>query len=380
MKIHEFQAKTLMRKEGVPLPHGKSADTPSKVREIAGELKKTVVVKAQVHVGGRGKAGGIKLASTPDEAEKIGEKILSMRLKGLPVKKVLVEEALDIQKEFYLGITLDRARNQNVIMLSPMGGVDIEEVARTHPDKIFREYIDPLPGLMEFQKNKLIFSMDLPPVSRKSLKNFITTLYNMYVKYDCTLAEINPLALLSDGSFTAADAKIILDDNAIYRHKNLLEYREFAEEDPIEQEAQRQGIAYVRLKGGDVGIIGNGAGLVMCTLDMIARAGGKPANFLDVGGGAKAELVERSMNLVLMDKNVKGLFLNIFGGITRCDEVARGIIQAAKNLHLGIPIVIRLSGTNEKEGRKLLGEAGFNTVETMLEGASKIVGLVNQQK
>ncbi|MCD4786409.1 MAG: ADP-forming succinate--CoA ligase subunit beta [Candidatus Eremiobacteraeota bacterium] len=378
MKIHEFQAKMLLRKEEVPLPRGKSADTPSMVREIAREINKTVVVKAQVHVGGRGKAGGIKLASTPDEAEKIGGKILSMRLKGLPVNKVLVEEALDIKKEFYLGITLDRAKNQNVIILSPKGGVDIEEVAKTHPDEIFEEYVDPVLGLMEFQKNSLVFCVDLPPASRKSLKNFITTLYNMYVKYDCTLAEINPLALLSDGSFTAADAKIIHDDNALYRHKNLMEYREFAEEDPIEQEAHRQGIAYVRLEGGDVGIIGNGAGLVMCTLDMIARAGGKPANFLDVGGGAKAELVERSMNLVLMDKDVKGLFLNIFGGITRCDEVAKGIIQAVRNLNLKLPIVIRLSGTNEKEGRKLLSEAGFNTVETMLEGASRIVGLVNK--
>jgi len=380
MKIHEFQAKTLMGEEGVPLPRGKSADHPSRVREIALELDKTVVVKAQVHVGGRGKAGGIKLAKTPDEAETIGEMILAMKLKGLPVKKVLVEEALEIEKEFYLGITMDRAKNQNIIMLSPMGGVDIEEVAETHPEKIFREYIDPLLGLMEFQKNKLVFSVDIPPESRKSLKNFITTLYSMYIKYDCTLAEINPLALLSDGSFTAADAKIILDDNSIYRHNKLLEYREFAEEDPIEQEAHRQGIAYVRLEGGNVGIIGNGAGLVMCTLDMIARAGGKPANFLDVGGGAKAELVERSMNLVLMDKNVKGLFLNIFGGITRCDEVARGIIQAVNNLKLDIPIVIRLCGTNEKEGRKLLAGAGFNTVETMLEGASRIVGLVNKQK
>ena len=376
MKIHEYQAKELMAKEGLPLPGGKSAITADEVRQIAKEMQKTVAVKAQVHVGGRGKAGGVKLAKNHDEAYQAAAKILGMNLKGLIVRKVLVEEALDIEREFYLGITLDRANNRNVIMLSPMGGMDIEEVARTNPELIFKESIDPTLGLLSFQKNNLVYPLNLNGQQMKTLKKFIDILYKIYVKYDCTLAEINPLALLNDGRFVAADAKIIIDDNALYRHDELMEYREFAEEDPEETEAHNRNIAYVKLSG-DVGIIGNGAGLVMCTLDMIDRAGGKAANFLDIGGGARAEMVRQSMELVLMDKKVRGMFINIFGGITRCDEVAKGIISAVDSLETKIPIVIRICGTNEVEGKALLRESGFATVDTMLEGAAKIVELIN---
>ncbi len=376
MKIHEYQAKEIMRVEGVSLPRGEVAESPQEVVDIARRLGGRVVVKAQVHVGGRGKAGGVKLASSPEEAGKVAQEIIGMDIKGLKVGKVLVEEAIDIDKEFYLGITLDRGRGINVIMLSPMGGVDIEEVAKTKPEMIFKEEIHPYLGLLDFQKRNLAFCTNLSKESRKSLMQFIDALYRVYVKYDCTLAEINPLVLQKDGTFIAADAKINLDDNALFRHKELLKYQEFAETDPIELEAKKRGIAYVRLDG-DVGIIGNGAGLVMCSLDMVALAGGKVANFLDIGGGARAEVVEKSIDLVLMDKKVKGLFINIFGGITRCDEVASGIVTAIKNLDVKVPIVIRLSGTNEDEGKKILSDAGIETVDSMLEGASKIVELVN---
>ena len=376
MKIHEYQAKELMGKEGLPLPKGQQASHCDDAAKIAEEMGKPVAVKAQVHVGGRGKAGGIKLAKNPGEALEAAKKILGMNLKGLTVKKVLVEEAIDIEKEFYLGITLDRAKGCNVIMLSPMGGIDIEEVAKTHPEMIFKETVDPAYGLLGFQKNNLAYNVDLSKESRKTLIKFIDILYKVYTKYDCNLAEINPLALLKDGRFVAADAKILIDDNALYRHPDLLEFREFAEDDPEEMEAHKRNIAYVKLPG-DIGIIGNGAGLVMCTLDMIARAGGQPANFLDIGGGARAESVRQSMELILMDKKVRGVFINIFGGITRCDEVARGIIQAVESLSIKLPVVIRICGTNEEEGKKLLNEAGFTTVDTMLEGAAKIVELVH---
>lgn len=375
MKIHEFQAKELMRDEGVPLPRGRVAENPSQAAEIARDLGGKVVIKAQVHVGGRGKAGGVKLANSPSRASEAAQKILGMDIKGLKVKKVLVEQAVNIDKEYYLGITLDRARAKNVIMLSPMGGVDIEEVARTNPGMIFRQQIEPELGLMDYQKRYLASRANLSKNSKKSLNKFIDALYRVYVRYDCTLAEINPLVMQTDGTFIAADAKINLDDNALFRHKDLLKYREFAEEDPIELEAKKRGIAYVKLSG-NIGVIGNGAGLVMCTLDMVDRAGGRVANFLDIGGGARAEVVEKSVDLVLMDKGVEGIFINIFGGITRCDEVATGIVTAIKNLDLKIPVVIRLCGTNEEEGKKILDEAGFASVDTMLQGASRIVEMV----
>jgi succinyl-CoA synthetase beta subunit len=372
MNIHEYQAKELLAIEGVPLPGGRVASSPDQAEAIAAEMGCRVVIKAQVHAGGRGKAGGVKLAESPEEARKRAGEILGMSIKGLTVEKVLVEQALSITKEYYLGITLDRSRAVNVIIFSPMGGVDIEEVARTSPDMIFREPVDPLMGLQDFQKRNLAYRAGLGPVAVKSLCRFIDALYRIYVKYDCTLAEINPLALQEDGTFIAADAKINIDDNALFRHGDLLRFQDFAVTDPIEKEAKVRDISYVRLSG-DIGIIGNGAGLVMCTLDMVDRAGGRVANFLDIGGGARAETVEKSVDLVLMDRGVRGLFINIFGGITRCDEVARGVSTAIQNLQVKVPVVIRLCGTNETEGRKILAEAGFNTVETMLEGAARIV-------
>lgn len=376
MNIHEYQAKEIMAKEGLPVPMGKPAFIPDEARLIAEEIGKPVVIKAQVHAGGRGKSGGVKLAGNPDEAYEAARQILGMDLKGFTVRKILVEEALKIEREFYLGITLDRAICRNVIMLSPEGGMDIEEVACKNPEMIFREPLDPLLGLPGFQKNNLVCPLNLNSSQSKTLREFIDILYRLYIKYDCTLAEINPLTLLADGSFVAADAKMIIDDNALYRQNKLIQYQEFAGEEPEEEEANRRNLSYVKLSG-DVGIIGNGAGLVMCTLDMIDRAGGRSANFLDIGGGARADEVCRSIELVLMNKKVRGIFINIFGGITRCDEAARGIISAVNSLKPEVPIVIRLSGTNSNQGRNLLMEAGLTTVDTMLEGASKIVEMIN---
>ncbi len=374
MNIHEYQAKEIFAGAGLAVPRGQVCTTPDQAEQTAVKMNCPVVVKAQVHAGGRGKAGGVKLARNPGEARTAGEKIIGMVIKGLTVEKVLVEEALDIQKEYYLGITLDRSRGQNVMIFSPVGGMDIEEVARTNPEMIFREPVDPLMGLGDFQKRNLAFCGHVPSEGIKSLMKFMGTLYDIYCACDCTLSEINPLVFTGGKCFIAADGKINIDDSALYRQKDLLKYQEIAQSDPIEAEARQRNIAYVRLSG-DIGIIGNGAGLVMCTLDMVDRAGGRVANFLDIGGGAKADKVRQSVELVLMDPGVRGLFINIFGGITRCDEVARGLVEGITGLKVKIPVVIRLCGTNEKEGRHVLSEAGFDTVDTMLEGAGKIVAL-----
>ena len=375
MVIHEYQGKELLAQLGVPVTKGRVASTAQEARKIAEEIGARVAVKAQVHVGGRGKAGGIKLADNPGEAEEKASQILGMNLKGLIVHKVLVEEAVEIETEFYLGITLDRDARTHVIMFSPMGGVDIEEVAKEHPGQIYKLHTHPRLGLLDFQIRSLLYRVDLPNERRKQLYVFIKNLFELYRKYDCTLAEINPLAILKDGRMVAADAKVNFDDNATYRHADLEKMREVAEEDPLERKAKELGINnYVRLDG-DVGIIGNGAGLVMGTLDIVAREGGKPANFLDVGGGASASIVSRSLTLVLSDPNVKGVLFNIFGGITRGDEVAKGIIEGSKQVKIDRPLVIRLSGTNAAEGRKILNDAGYETAETMEEAAKKIVEL-----
>jgi succinyl-CoA synthetase beta subunit len=370
--IHEYQAKQILQAYGIPVPGGEVAETAEAAGAVAGRLGKKVVVKAQVHVGGRGKAGGIKVADTPSDAAAAAGQILGMNLKGLTVRKVLVEEALAIRKEFYLGFTLDRGTQRHVLMFSPMGGVDIEEVARTSPEMIFKTQIHPLAGLADHQLRDISFRIELDGGSRKSLIGIMRKLYEVYIGKDCSLAEINPLVLLEDGTFLAADGKINLDDNSLCRHPDLGALREIAEEDPIEREAHRRGLAYVRLDG-NVGIIGNGAGLVMCTMDVVRLSGGRPANFLDIGGGARAEVVKQSMEIVLSDPNVQGLFINIFGGITRCDEVARGVIDAAKDLSLKVPMVIRLVGTREAEGKALLKQAGYSPVDTMDEGARLIV-------
>jgi succinyl-CoA synthetase beta subunit len=375
MKIHEFQAKEIFARHGVPIPAGRVATTPEEAKAIAAEIGKTVVVKAQVHVGGRGKAGGIKLAKTPDEAFEAAGQILGMDIKGLTVEQVLVEVAADIKEEYYIGITTDRAARRNIVMVSASGGMDIEEVAATTPEKLARLHLDPALGLQDFQIRQLAYESQLPPAAAKGVGPFLKALYEVYSKYDCSLAEINPLILTGEGTLIAADAKIDIDDNALFRHKDLAVYQEAQEEDPIEAEAHKRGLTYVRLEG-DIGIIGNGAGLVMTTLDVVQREGGRPANFLDIGGGAKAEVVRTAIDTVLLDKNVKGIFFNIFGGITRGDEVANGMLEALKTMNINVPIVVRLTGTRAAEGLALLEGSPLTPAATMQEGAQKIVELV----
>ncbi len=377
MKIHEYQAKQVFARYGVPTPAGEVATTPAEARAIAERLGKRVVVKSQVHVGGRGKAGGIKLANTPEEAEQVASQILGMDIKGLTVEKVLVEEACNIAQEYYLGITLDRAARKNVLMVSAAGGVDIEEVAATNPEKIVKILIDPALGLCEFQMREALFGAGIDRSAINGAIPFLRALYKAYVDMDCSIAEINPLVLTGEGTLIAADAKINIDDNALFRHPELGELAEEGLEDPIEAEAHRRGLQYVRL-GGDIGIIGNGAGLVMGTLDEVKDAGGSPANFLDIGGGAKAEVVANALDLVLSDPNVKGMLFNIFGGITRGDEVAKGIIEGTKRVDVKVPIVVRLTGTNSEEGLRLLQGTNLVPAETMQEAAAKIVELASK--
>ena len=374
MIIHEYQGKELLREMGVPTPGGSVANTPEEAGKIAGESGKKVAVKAQVHIGGRGKAGGIKLADNADEAVARAKEIIGMDIKGLTVHKVLIEECIDIETEFYLGITLDRSACKHVIMFSTEGGVDIEEVAATKPEAIVKIHVDPMRGLLPYQIRQVCYAFDIPDEQKKALGKFVKTLYNLYVKKDCTIAEINPLVVTKDGRMLAADAKVSFDANALYRHPELSEMAEISVEDPLEAKAKEMGLMYVRLDG-EVGIIGNGAGLVMGTLDEVNRVGGKPANFLDVGGGASAAVVTKSLGLVLSDPNVKGVLFNIFGGITRGDEVAKGIVKGTQELTIDKPLVIRLSGTNEEEGRKILKDNGLETAATMEEAAEKIVAM-----
>ena len=376
MVIHEYQGKVLLDEVGVPITRGRVASTPEEAGKIAAEIGKKVAVKAQVLVGGRGKAGGIKLAEGEADAKEKASQILGMDIKGLKVEKVLVEEAIEIAKEFYLGITLDRARCAHVIMFSTMGGVDIEEVAETHPEAIIKVAVSPQRGLLDHHIREVCHAFPMDKQERKDLAVFVKSLFELYISKDCTIAEINPLAITTDGRMVAADAKVNFDANAMFRHPELEAMATETEEegDPLELKAKEKGLAYVRLDG-EIGIIGNGAGLVMSTLDEVNRVGGKPANFLDVGGGASAKVVTNSLELVLSDPNVKGVLFNIFGGITRGDEVAKGIIAGTKELKIDKPLVIRLSGTNEAEGRAILKEAGIETAETMEDAAKKIVAL-----
>jgi succinyl-CoA synthetase beta subunit len=377
MKIHEYQAKQILARYGVPTTQGEVAETAAAARDVAAAIGKPVAVKAQVHVGGRGKAGGIKVASTPEEAERVAAQILGMNIKGLTVEKVLVEEAVKIRAEYYLGITLDRAVRRNVVMVSSVGGVDIEEVAATTPEKIARVHVYPGLGLTEFQITQVCYEAGLDPSAIEGARKFLRALYEAYIALDCTIAEINPLALLDDGRLIAADAKINIDDNALFRHPEFDALKEESEEDPIEAEAHRRGLQYVRL-GGEIGIIGNGAGLVMGTLDEVKRAGGTPANFLDIGGGAQSAMVRNAMDVVLSDPNVKGVFFNVFGGITRGDEVARGIVEGIRTLDMRVPLVVRLTGTNEAEGIAILQQNGIPALNRMEEAARKIVELVSK--
>ena len=372
MKLHEYQSKRLFARCGVPIPQGGVAGSPEEARQIASRLGGRVVVKAQVLVGGRGKAGGIRLANDADEAGRLAGQILGMKIKGLLVKKVLIDQAADIQREIYLGVVLDRAARRPVMMASSEGGVEIEEVARTTPEKIARTTIDPFLGLQDYQARNLAMAMGLGRENIRGFSRIARGLYDAYVSCDASLAEINPLVVTGDGQLLAVDGKMVLDDNALYRHPDLAEMRDLSEEAPAEREARKYGISYVKLDG-EIGCMVNGAGLAMATMDIIRLAGSLPANFLDIGGGAKADKVAAALRIILSDPNVKAVLFNIFGGITRCDEVAKGILEALKEVPTGVPMVARLVGTNEKEGRVLLAEAKMQTASTLFEAADLAV-------
>jgi succinyl-CoA synthetase beta subunit len=381
LKIHEYQAKELLAKYGVEVPRNAGvATTAQEARAAVEKLGGRGVLKAQVHVGGRGKAGGIKIANSPEEAEQLAGQMLGMLLKthqapeGVVVAKLLIEEPISIVKEFYIGVVPDRASQRNVLIVSAMGGMDIEAVAEEHPEAIAKAPVDPAIGLKDYLLKQVCYDARLPNEVIDKAIPFLRSLYAAYVESDGSLAEINPLAVTEDGRLLAADAKFQIDDNALFRHPEFQAFKEESEEDEIEAEAHRRGINYVRL-GGDIGIIGNGAGLVMGTMDEVARAGGKPADFLDIGGGAKAELVRNSLEIVLSDPNVKGVLFNIFGGITRGDEVAKGIIEATKTMDIRVPMVVRLAGTRAAEGAALLKQTNLIPAETMQEAAKKIVEL-----
>ncbi len=376
MKLHEHQAKELLRDYGLPVPLGVVCLSPPEARKAC-EAMGPVVIKAQVLVGGRGKAGGVKVARNPDEAEMIAGNILGMDIKGLTVGKVLVEPALEIADEIYVGVTTDRAGRCNSLMISAAGGVDIEQVAEETPEKIARIRINPALGLRDFQVRQAVFQAGLRPEVIAAAPKILQGLYKAYIALDANLAEINPLVVTSDGQVIAADAKIVIDENAEFRQSALEKYKDTSADDPLEAKAKEIGLNYVRLFG-TVGIMGNGAGLVMTALDEVKRAGAEPANFLDIGGGAKADIVTAGLGLILSDANITVLMINIFGGITRCDEVARGIVAARKTLDIRIPQVVRLTGTNEEEGREILrGADGITPAGTMEEAASTAARLAS---
>lgn len=384
MKVHEYQGKEILKQFGVAVPKGRVAFTAREAREIAQEIGCPVVIKAQIHAGGRGKGGGIKLANSPDETEKIASKVLGMTLvthqtgpEGRIVRKVLVEEAMKIIKELYLGIIIDRSCGRPVIMASEAGGMEIEEVAAQSPEKILKEFIDPALGIQPFQSRKLAFGLNLDKGLISTATKFITNLYMAFVEKDCSLAEINPLVVTEDGRILALDAKLNFDDNALYRHSEVVELRDLNEEEPLEIEASKYKLNYIKLDGS-VGCLVNGAGLAMATMDIIKHAGSEPANFLDVGGGASAEMVENAFRILLSDKHVKAVLINIFGGILRCDILAQGIVEAAKKVAVKVPMVIRMEGTNVDKGKEILNQSGLNftVANGMKEAAEKVVAAV----
>ena len=383
MKVHEHQAKALLREAGVPVPRGDVATTPGEARAVAGRLGGRVVVKAQVHAGGRGKAGGIKLADDAAAAEAAAGRILGMRLRtpqtppeGIPVRAVLVEEASAVERELYLSVTLDRARGAHVVMASQAGGMEIEEVAARTPEKILREWAHPALGLGDFQARRLAFGLGLGGDQFKQGVGLIRSLFALYLGKDCSLAEINPLVVTKDGRVLALDAKLNFDDSALYRHKDVAGLRDIHEEDPLDVEASKHGLNYIKLDG-NVGCMVNGAGLAMATMDIIKLAGGEPANFLDVGGGASPEQIENAFRILSSDRAVKAVFINVFGGILRCDRLAEGVIAAVKTLGLRLPVVVRMEGTNVELGKKLLAESGLQlvTADDMDAGARTVVAL-----
>lgn len=382
MKIHEYQGKELLRSYGVPTPRGIVARTADEAEAAARELgTSVVVVKAQIHAGGRGKGGGVKLAKSPAEARQIAEQMIGMNLvtyqtgpEGRKVETLLIEEGLPIDREFYLAITLDRQTGRNVFMASKAGGMDIEEVAANTPEQILKETIDPAVGLRPFQARNLAFGLDLPAELINQAAGFMTKLAEAYVKMDASLLEINPFLLTKDNRLIALDAKVNFDDNAMYRHKDYAALRDLSEEEPSEIEASKYDLNYIKLDG-NIACMVNGAGLAMATMDIIKYAGGEPANFLDVGGGASQERVEQAFRILLADAGVKAVLINIFGGIVKTDMVARGVIEAAKNLDVKVPIVVRLEGTNVEQGQQVLRESGMNFIvaDGMKDAAEKVV-------
>ncbi|MBI4178566.1 ADP-forming succinate--CoA ligase subunit beta [bacterium] len=376
MKIHEYQARRLFEEAGIPVARAETAKTPAEAEAAAARIGTAVAVKAQVHVGGRGKAGGVKLAGGPKEAAAAAEKILGMTIKGSVVRQVLVMEKVNIAREVYLGLVFDRDRRGHGLIVSAAGGVDIEEVAAKTPEKIHREFIHPLAGLSGFQARKAAFSLGIPKPAALETAKTLMALYGLFQKTDATLAEINPYVIRPDGTTVAIDAKMNFDDNALFRHRAIESLRDMQEEEPLEIEAKSADLAYVHL-GGDIGIIGNGAGLVMTTLDVVTACGGKPANFLDIGGSSSPEKVRRALEIVLKEKGLKVIFLNVFGGITRCDDVATGLVQAIRSLAPKIPIVIRMTGTNVELGMNILKESGLNlkTHPTMQAAAAEAARL-----
>jgi succinyl-CoA synthetase beta subunit len=374
MKIHEFQARDILAEQGIPVPLGEVATTPAEARAIAGRIGGRVVVKAQVLVGGRGKAGGVKLASDPAEAQAVARQILGMDLKGITVRKVMVAKAVNIQKEMYLGMTIDRATQRVVAMGCAEGGVEIEEVARTSPEKIIKIYIHPTLGLADYQTRQMGFDMGLDPTFSRDFMRIMHGMFNAMVAVDASLVEINPLVVV-EGKLLAIDSKINLDDNALFRHPELEKMRDLDEEDPYERAAREVGLNFVKLDG-NIGCVVNGAGLAMATMDVVKLYGGEPANFLDIGGGARSESVAAALNIILSDPKVKAILFNIFGGITRCDEVAKGIIAARSQLERTVPMVVRLLGTNEEEAHRILAEANLLSATTMEEAAELVVAQI----
>lgn len=375
MNLHEYQSKLRFADYGIPTPKGQVAHSPQQAYEIAKELGIAVVIKSQVLTGGRGKAGGVKLARTPEEAQQRADEILGMDIRGHKVLKVLVDPASTIQSEIYLGVTNDRAARKPLIMASAQGGMDIEEVNRTTPEKIIREHVDPFLGLRDYQIRNLAYGIELPRELWKQFGKIASGLYRCYIESDATLAEINPLIIDGSGNLLAVDGKISIDDNALYRHPDLAELRDTSAEPAAETQARAAGLSYIKLDG-EIGCMVNGAGLAMTTMDMTKLYGGSPANFLDIGGGAKAETVAAALRIILADPNVKAVLFNIFGGITRCDEVAMGILTALKDVKTDLPMVVRLVGTNETEGRRLLDDArvpNMITAATLAEAAQKAV-------
>ncbi|MCA1059182.1 ADP-forming succinate--CoA ligase subunit beta [Rossellomorea aquimaris] len=382
MNIHEYQGKEILRNYGVSVPNGKVAFTAEEAVEAAKTLNSSVyVVKAQIHAGGRGKAGGVKIAKSLDEVRTYAEELIGKTLvthqtgpEGKEVKRLLIEEGCDIKKEYYVGLVLDRATSQVVLMASEEGGTEIEEVAEKTPEKIFKEYIDPVVGLTGFQARRIAFNINIPQKLVGKAAKFMMGLYNVYIQKDASIVEINPLVVTGDGDVMALDAKFNFDSNALYRQKDVIELRDLEEEDAKEIEASKYDLSYISLDG-NIGCMVNGAGLAMATMDIVKHYGGDPANFLDVGGGATAEKVTEAFKIILSDENVKGIFVNIFGGIMKCDVIATGVVEAAKQIGLQVPLVVRLEGTNVDLGKEILNQSGLNIIaaESMADGAQKIV-------